>query len=469
MQITKKDVAWNLGATVLKIASGVIILPVILKYLTADDVGVWTIFLSFSAITLLFDFGFSATFSRTITYIFSGANELYPRGFEITATGSEVNYALLKSTIKAMKWFYARIALVILLFLLLGGTFYIRYVLEKSYSGDFKLIYLSWILYGIIIAYQAYTLYFESLLLGKGLVKRNKQIIVISQLLFMIVSLFLLVYFRLGLLSLVIGQAVSVITNRTLSYFTFYNHDTKEALQSAGVISHKEILRNISPNAIKIGITSLGSFLVNKSAVFVGSLFLPLPSIATYGVSKQVVDMISAVSSIWFSTYYPKIIQYRVNNKIERLKSLYVDSKIVYVVLFVLSGVVLVLFGNQLLSLIKTDTLLLSAPLLILLLVVAFLENNHSIAGNILLTKNDVPFFKASILSGLLTVLLLILFLGNFKFGVISLILAQGLAQLVYQNWKWPLEVIKELNITRKDYTDEMKKIMNKLWMFRLS
>ena len=72
MQIGKKDVIWNLTATILKIASGIIILPVILKYLTSEEIGIWTIFLSFSSITLLFDFGFSATFARSITYILVG-------------------------------------------------------------------------------------------------------------------------------------------------------------------------------------------------------------------------------------------------------------------------------------------------------------------------------------------------------------------------------------------------------------
>ncbi|MBP1637285.1 MAG: putative rane protein [Bacteroidetes bacterium] len=463
MQIDRKDVIWNLTATVLKIASGVLILPVVLKYLTPDEVGMWTIFLSFSSVTLLFDFGFSQTFARNITYIFSGASQLHKRGFEVVEENTAISYALLKSTIKAMKWFYARISFIIFITLILGGTFYVNYIIKTSFTGNSRLIISSWIIYALLISYQAYTLYFDSLLLGRGMIKKNKQIIIISQIAFIVVSLFLIVYFKSGLLGIVIGQAISVIINRTLSHFAFYDKLMQFELQRAEVIHHKETLRNISPNAVKIGITSLGSFLVNKSAVFIGSLYLPLASIASYGISKQVVDMIVAVATIWFSTYYPQMIQDRINNSSKHLKELYIKSKIFYIILFILAATILVVFGNTFLDIINTNTMLLSTPLLILLLIITFLENNHSQAGSILLTKNEVPFFKASITAGVFTSILLLLFLLCFKWGVIALILAPGISQGIYNNWKWPMDVKKDIGIKMKDYAVELKKMCNKL------
>lgn len=469
MNIGKRDVMWNFLATVLKIASNVLILPIILKYLSSDEVGMWTIFLSFSAITILFDFGFSQTFSRNITYIFSGADEFQKEGFEIVQKGKSINYALLKSTIKAMKWFYIRISIIILLFLVIGGTFYIHYVISKSYSGNDKIIYISWLVYAFFISYQAYTLYFDSLLLGRGMVKKNKQIIIVSQSFFIVTSLILILVFKLGILSLVIGQLIAVIINRFLSYKVFYDKEIKSKIKEAVTISHKKVLNDISPNAVKIGITSLGSFLINKSSIFVGSLFLPLAGIASFGISKQVVDLIAVVSTVWYSTFYPQMIQDRINNDVSHLKGLYLRSKVVFIFLFLLMGAIVLVSGNPLLAMIKSNTLLLQTSFLVILLVATFLENNHAWAGAILLTKNEVPFFKASIFSGFFTIILLFLFLKVLNWGIISLIIAPGLAQLVYQNWKWPLEVIKDLRIRRKDYFEETKKIIQKIWMFQLS
>ena len=368
-----------------------------------------------------------------------------------------------------MKWFYSRISLIILTILISGGTFYIHYILVKSYKGDRLDIYISWILYVFLISYQAYTLYYDSLLLGKGMVKRNKQIIVISQLFFIVISLILILVFKMGLIALVIGQLLSVVLNRTLSFISFYDKETKNLISSAENIHHKDVLKDLSPNAIKIGITSLGSFLINKSSIFIGSLILPLADIASFGISKQVIDLVAIIAAIWFSTYYPKMIQFRVNNEKTQLKKLYVRSEIIYIVLFILMGTFIVFFGNDFLVLIKTNTLLINTLLLASLILVTFLEINHTWAGSLLLTKNEVPFFKASIVSGLFTIILLFLFLYYFKWGVISLIIAPGIAQLVYQNWKWPLEAKKDLNIKNKDYKTEIKSFLNKLWTLRLS
>ena len=43
-------------------------------------------------------------------------------------------------------------------------------------------------------------------------------------------------------------------------------------------------------------------------------------------------------------------------------------------------------------------------------------------------------------------------FLEFTDLGLFSLILAPGIAQAVYQNWKWPMEVIKDLKITKDDF-----------------
>ncbi len=76
---------------------------------------------------------------------------------------------------------------------------------------------------------------------------------------------------------------------------------------------------------------------------------------------------------------------------------------------------------------------------------------NHASAGGILLTKNEVPFFKPSIISGVATALLMYIFLGWTNIGLLSLFLAPGLVDIAYQSWKWPYEVIKDLKVSFRD------------------
>jgi hypothetical protein len=117
---------------------------------------------------------------------------------------------------------------------------------------------------------------------------------------------------------------------------------------------------------------------------------------------------------------------------------------------FVVGGVALVFLGEWALDVIKSQTPLLSKPLILLALLISFLETNHANAGGILLTKNEVPFFKASLFSGTLTVILLLVFLNYTNLSVWSLILAPGLAHL-FNNWKWPYEVYMQLQISKID------------------
>ena len=58
IHITKKDVLWGYIAQFFNIGAGILLLPVILKLLPADILGVWYIFLTISSLVQMIDFGF---------------------------------------------------------------------------------------------------------------------------------------------------------------------------------------------------------------------------------------------------------------------------------------------------------------------------------------------------------------------------------------------------------------------------
>ena len=111
---------------------------------------------------------------------------------------------------------------------------------------------------------------------------------------------------------------------------------------------------------------------------------------------------------------------------------------------FVLSGVVIVLCGDWMLSVLNSNTTLLSTSLLILIFIQHYLEYNHSNAAQYLLSRNEVPFFKASLISAIGVLIFLLIFVVWLDWGLLGMILAPMIVQAFYQNWKWPLEVIKE-------------------------
>lgn len=459
MQIGKIDVFWNVTATLLRMGAGLIVLSVALQFLSPDEIGLWTIFLSISTVIYLLDFGFNSTFSRNITYIFSGAKELKKKGFLAIEEGSEIDYSLLKCTIKAMQWFYFRVAILFLLLLVIGGTFYINSILA-SFQGNHEYVIVSWIVFICILSYQLFTYYYEALMQGRGLIKKSKQILIISQIGYIIIAIIAL-YYNLGIMALVLAQGISIVISRVLSHKVFYDKNLKSNLKNTNIKDYKIILKNMLPNATKVGLTSLGAFAVSRSSVFIGSLFLPLSLMGSFGITKYFVDAIAGISTVWYATYYPKITQLRINNNIKQLKHVYIISKIIMLVIFIFGASALFFTGEFIMEMMSSKTPILNQQLLIIMCVVSLLETNHGIDGGILLTKNEVPFFKAALVAGVLTLIFLIIFL-YLNFGVLSLIIAPGIAQLLYQNWKWPLTVIKELNISFVDLKNEFGLIFSK-------
>jgi O-antigen/teichoic acid export membrane protein len=458
MQIGRKDVAWNFAATFMRIASGLIVLPLVLRLLPSQEVGLWNIFLTIGSIAALLDFGFSNSFARNITYIFSGVKVLKAEGYvAVDQEDTTIDYGLLKSVITAMRRYYGILAGVFLLLFIVASPFYLSTILEK-YSGNAHEVWVAWFTYGVLVAYQLYTYYYGALLTGRGYIKRNMQIIVVAQSTRIIITAIFLLY-GLGLISLVIGMFISDILNRTLSYLAFYDKEIAHKIKESTIIPVREIMKIMTPNAIKIGLTTIGGFLINKSVILIAPLYLSLSDIGSYGTTKQFIDLIVSIGGIWFSTYYPKMTLYRVNNEIDGVKRLYTKSKIFLIISFILLGCGLIFVGPPTLQFIHSKTHLLPAVMIFVFLIVGFLEDNHGISGALLLTKNEVPFVKASLLSGIGTILLLLLGLKFTSLGVWSMILAPGIAQATYQNWKWPLSVIQDLKLTSSDY-------YNTFWSF---
>jgi O-antigen/teichoic acid export membrane protein len=361
-----------------------------------------------------------------------------------------IDYGLLKSVISAMRRYYGILTGLFMLIFVVASPFYLSSILQK-YSGNAQEVWIAWFTYGVLVAYQLYTYYYSSLLTGRGMIKRSLQIVIIGQASRIIISVICL-FVGLGLMSLVVGQFVSDIVNRTLCYKAFYDKEIKLQMKVKSEVSVKEVMSIMTPNAVRIGVTTIGSFFVNKVVMIIAPLFLSLSDIASFGTTKQMIDLIISLGGIWLGTYYPKITLYRVNNETESVKRLYLKAKLNLMVSFLVCGIGLIVVGPPLLEFIHSKTHLLPSMMISAFLIIAFLDANHGMASTILLTKNEVPFMKAVILSGTAVLILLFLSLRFTNLQIWGMILAPGIAQAVYQNWHWPMLVRRELNIKLKDY-----------------
>lgn len=394
-------------------------------------------------LVLLLDFGFRPSFARNISYIFSGVKMLHKEGVEHVEHCDKIDYSLLKGTLIAMRSFYRRMSVVLLLLLATAGTAYMWYIFGK-YDGDRTDALTAWGLLIVINCYNLYTLYYDALLLGKGYVKRSQQITIIGQTLYLLTAIGL-IYAGFGLTAIVLAQTISVVIRRILSRKVFFTPAIKKRLAMSSSSSVSTILQAIVPNAVKVGLTSLGGFCVNKSALLIGSACLDLTLMASFGITMQVLELIGRCGTVVYQSYTPKLAQYRTEHNLSALKRLYGYSVLSLFLITIAGGVCFVLFGDWALQLIGSRTTFLPLGMMLTMILIHFLEQNHAVAAGFIMADNKIPFFIPSLLSGAATIVLLCISLWGLKWGVWGLILSPGIAQLAYQNWKWPMVVIKEL------------------------
>lgn len=445
IKISRKDVLWSYFAQIFTVASGLITLPLILKLLSAEEIGMNYLMLSLGALVSLFDFGFTPQFSRNIAYVFTGAQALQKEGVAVTETNT-INYRLLATMIHTAEFVYRRLAIVVLLVLLTLGTYYIYYVTKGFTNIDNSLSI--WVLYSIGTFFNIYYSYYSSLLIGKGLIMESKKAMVYSRLVYILLA-FLFLFSGFGLMGVVLANLIAPFVNRFISYRYFFTEELNEKI-SIHSISKKEkleLFEIVWHNAKKLGLVFLGAYAINKLSIFLAGLYLSLADVGSYGLMIQLFGLLSMVAGMFFNVFEPRFSSLRTKGDSTALLKEFAFSMNIYYLTFISGAIVLVYSGPYFLSLISSNVTLPSLFIMSLFAVVLFLEGNHSNFATLIVTNNSVPFVTSALVAGFFIGLGDYISLKYTGYGILGLVAVQGLVQLAYANWKWPLFIFKEFNI----------------------
>lgn len=448
IRINSKDILWSYLASLFSFSSSLLILPFILDYLSPDELGINYLMNAFSGFVLLIDFGFAVQFSRSFTYLFSGAQSIQKIGLSQNSDYSgEINYKLVYTLIESSKYVYRRISLIALFFMSTIGSFYI-YKITNNYS-TINNIFLIWLIFSISLFFNIYFSFYEGLLKGKGMIKELNQIVVFSRVVQIGLTL-LLLRFEFGLLGVVLANFIYPFLSRFLMVKLFYTKDIKELFSNLFVNKSDllEVINLIWYNSKKLGAVFVGSFLINKISFIVAGYYLPLKDIASYGLMEQLFSVVVSISLIYFNTHIPMFSYFRVNNNTKELLNTFALSVAIFSFLFLIGTSFVILFSNSLIHFINSDVSIPPVFILILYSCILFLEQNHSLFASFLVTKNVVPFVYPSLISGVVILVISSLLFSFYCKNIIVVILVPGIIQLLYNNWKWPKVVLDDFNIS---------------------
>lgn len=441
---TKKDIVWNYIAIFFNMGTGVIVLPLILHYLSAEEIGLNYLMLTISSMVALIDFGFSPQIGRNVTYALSGAKRVEREGLHDEANG-EPNYRLLATVIRSAKYIYRRLSVVVLVLMLTLGTYYIYHV-----TNGFKDVENSlwiWIVFSISNYFNLYFIYYRSLLTGSGKIFESSISIILSKLTY-IITCGVMVFCGFGLFSVVIANMLAPLVLFVYSHIKFYTPQVKEHLPSN--IQKDEINEAISGiwyNAKKLGINQLGAFAILKLNLFLVGFFLPLSVVGSFGILTQIVPTLSSVATALFHTYQPQIASLQVVHNTAEISRKLSITVVVYWLTMIAGGVALVLLLPWILQLIGSNAEVPPTLITVLYLIIMTLEGNHTIFSSVIVTANKVPFVSAGLISGALIGVFIYLSLRFTSLDLLGVVLSQGLVQLAYNNWRWPKYVLDDLKV----------------------
>lgn len=152
------------------------------------------------------------------------------------------------------------------------GSMYIRSITDSLVNQEQSLT--SWHIYVLSIVLNFYFYYYTPLLTGRGKIAESNQTIVISNITYLVISAIGLLNCY-GLIAVSIGDLLGSLVNRATSFYYFYDKNLKQNFMNS---DEKDI--NLLPilwhNAYKLGLVSIGSFLITKGNTLIASKYLNL-------------------------------------------------------------------------------------------------------------------------------------------------------------------------------------------------
>lgn len=446
INVTKKDVLWSYAANFFNLATGFITLPLILKLLSADEVGFNYILGAIGSVVALFDLGFSGQFSRFLVYIFSGAQKLQKQGIS-EEYSDNINEHLLASTIKTAKLIFLIISIVAFVFLVTLGTWYV-YDVTKGFSLIKNAIPI-WCISCLSSFFGIYFLYYNCFLQGRGLIKEAKQAQVFSRLCQLAIT-FAMLFAGFGLLSVVVANLIAPFVYRFLAHKNFYSPEIKRIV-SINIVSKediKEVFSTLWYNAKKMGLIGILSSAIGYASTLVVGSYLSLSEVGSYGLMVQLVGIVVGVSTIHFYSMVPKLSSLMVKRDYIKMRGFFGLSMFFFYCINAL-GFVAIILAVPVFEWLHFNTQLPGYLIIIIFFFYKLLEQNQSLFSQLFLFKNDFRFYRSAVWTGIISfgALWLSLWLG---YGLIGVVVSQSIPLLAYAAWKWPIDAVKTFGMNIK-------------------
>jgi O-antigen/teichoic acid export membrane protein len=195
------------------------------------------------------------------------------------------------------------------------------------------------------------------------------------------------------------------------------------------------------------GVVMLGAYLIQRGNTLICSARLGLDETASYGLTINLLSLITQLATIPLGQKFPEISKLRVSGNYAGIWKIFWKRLYLGVAVAVVGILAMAFEGANILHLLGSHTPLLKPWLTVLIGFIWLLETHHSQYAGLVLSENENPFILPALISGVAIFSLSWWAAGIY--GVIGIIVAQGVVQLAWNNWWVVLRGLRGLKIAK--------------------
>jgi len=434
-RLANSTVVWSWILNAFRLASGLIILPLVLRELTAPDLGMYYVLLSLAALAPIIDFGFGPTIDRFISYAMGGAETLASYGVPRLAPLQGPNYPLLWQLLAVTRSLYRYMALALLIVLGIWGTYTVELRIHETSSV--MVTRLAWAVMLVSTLLDIYSNWWGVFLRGLNEVKTAAQIGVAASAIKCAIAAGLLLA-GAGLVSLPLAGLVSCIVQRRLARRRCLALLKEPPPKNEA--DFKKTFLILWPNSWRLGILLMSGYLTVNANMQICLHKFGLATNAQYGLSVQLMGIACGMAYVWTLTKWPLIGQYRAkhaNDSIQRV--LWPRIWLQTITYLGLAGAV-VFLGPTLLRWTGSHKEMLPAKWLLLLMTSIFLDMQLTFWTTLISTENRLPSLWPTVATNVLSLLFSLTLVHFTTLGLGALVLGPLIAGCLFNYWYWAFE-----------------------------
>ena len=290
------------------------VLPLVIKQFAPGDVVLWYLFSTIITIQSLADFGFRQTFSRVISYAFSGAVDIGVFNNTNSKTNANnyneaPNLPLLNSIVATMKHIYLRLTAIIFVLMVIFGTWTMFKPVQSA--ANISQAWWGWVVVLLVSCISFYGKIYMNFLEGLFKIALVRRVETLTSLGSILTSIAVLIWSP-TLLNLVIVNQLWVLIVTFRDWYLCKTFDGKFYLSVSKPESfNKEIFTKIWPSAWRSGISGLMSIGLTNVTGLIYAQVGSTAGIASYLLALRIINQVRDISMAPFYSKLPLLAMLR--------------------------------------------------------------------------------------------------------------------------------------------------------------